>query len=104
MYAACALHSHTYTACALHSQAASSLAKWDEVKAALDTLSTEVKIAREDGSQSDGAIDPTLWSCETLQILRLRLPKGALTVIPSDLGRPVVKTPTLSNREPAREH
>jgi len=71
-------------------KAASSLAKWDEVKSALDTLSTEVKIAREDkdaAAPDAGAIDPTLWSCETLKILRLRLPKGALTSLPADLGR-----------------
>ena len=74
----------------VHVQAASTLAKWDEVKTALADLSTEVKIAHEDApadAADAGAIDPSLWMCETLKILRLRLPKGALTVLPPDLGR-----------------
>lgn len=68
---------------------AAALAKWDEVKTALKELTAELRIAREseegDGSPIDP--DPTIWQCETLKILRLRLAKGRLVALPPDLGK-----------------
>lgn len=67
---------------------AASLAKWDEVKVALAELAAEVRIARQDeGGEGPAEPDPTLWQCETLKILRLRMPKGRLVTLPPDLGR-----------------
>eukprot|EP00038_Savillea_parva_P008501 m.177366 g.177366 ORF g.177366 m.177366 type:complete len:469 (+) comp14332_c0_seq1:2-1408(+) len=67
---------------------AAALAKWDEVKVALAELSAELKVAREDeGEGEPSAPDPTLWQCETLKILRLRMGKGRLVQLPPDLGR-----------------
>jgi len=67
---------------------AAALAKWDEVKVALSELSAELRISRE-GEAGDGPMDPdpTLWQCETLKILRLRMAKGRLVSLPPDLGR-----------------
>jgi hypothetical protein len=68
---------------------AAALAKWDEVKTALAELSAEVRISREADGGGDGpsAPDPSLWQCETLKILRLRMGKGRLVSLPADLGR-----------------
>jgi len=69
---------------------ASAMSTWDEVKAALDDMSTEVRVSREDMDAEDSnaaSIDSTLWQIETLKILRLRLPKPVMTSLPADLGK-----------------
>eukprot|EP00039_Didymoeca_costata_P019742 m.338747 g.338747 ORF g.338747 m.338747 type:complete len:487 (+) comp18533_c0_seq1:129-1589(+) len=70
-------------------KAAGALSVWDEVKSALDSLSSEIKIDRskEEATPENTTVDNTLWNCTTLKILRLKLPKGSLTSLSDDLGR-----------------
>jgi hypothetical protein len=64
-------------------KAASALSKWDEVKSALDTLSTEVKIAREDGAvdaPDAGVIDATLC---TVRVYRQKFSLSRMPLVPT---------------------
>jgi hypothetical protein len=68
---------------------AAALAKWDEVKTALADLTAELRVDRVADVGDGGPVDPdpTIWQCETLKILRLRLAKGRLVSLPPDLGK-----------------
>lgn len=53
---------------------AAALSKWDVVRDALEDMSAECRIDRADEDPDDvKEIDPTLWNCQTLKILRIRV-------------------------------
>ena len=59
------------------------------MKTALADLTAELRVERVDDVGDGGPVDPdpTIWKCETLKILRLRLAKGRLVSLPPDLGK-----------------
>jgi len=67
-------------------KSAATSAAWDEVKVALAETATEIRIERQDKPGPAG-VDPALWQCATLKILRLRMQKDLLTSLPSELGQ-----------------
>lgn len=76
----------TYDLKAVQTEAAA-LSKWEAVKDALEQMSAECRIDRtEDGSDKED-IDPALWKCQTLKILRIKMPKTHLTSLPAELGQ-----------------
>jgi hypothetical protein len=68
-------------------KSAATSAAWDEVKVALAETATEIRIERQDEAGPGGGVDPALWKCSTLKILRLRLQKEMLTSLPPSLGQ-----------------